>query len=80
MKTNPKAILSVIGVAALLASPVMAKTVRHHHASRSIIYIPRDAFGSVGYYAHGALEGGPYTPSMPTPPHGKSHDFQDEPR
>ena len=65
MKTNLKTILSAIGVAALLASPAMAKTVRHHH------YIPSDARGSVAPY--GGTEGGPYTPSAPT----GYGDFQD---
>jgi len=73
MKTNLKAILSAIGVAALLASPAMAKTVRHHHAAPSTVYIPSDARGSVAAYGYGASEGGPYTPSVPT----GLGDFQD---
>jgi hypothetical protein len=43
---------------------------KHRH-----VYIPSDARGSVAPY--GATEGGPYTPSVPTPAHGLSHDFQD---
>ena len=42
---------------------------------RHRVYIPSDARGSVAPY--GATEGGPYTPSMPSPAHGLSHDFQD---
>jgi hypothetical protein len=74
MRTNLKVILSAVGVAALLASPAMAKTVRHPHAAPSTVYIPSDARGSVGSF--GATEGGPYTPSMPTALHGLSRDFQ----
>jgi hypothetical protein len=74
MRTNLKVMLSAVGVAALLASPAMAKTVRHHHAARSTVYVPSDARGSVAPY--GANEGGPYTPSMPTPRHGQNPDFQ----
>ena len=73
MRKNLKAVLSAAGVAALLASPAMAKTVRHH-AAPSSVYVPSDARGSVGY---GARESGPYTPSIPTPAHGQSRDFQD---
>ena len=75
MNTNLKVILSAVGVAAMLASPAMAKTVRHHHAAPSTIYIPSDARGSVAPY--GGSESGPYTPSIPTPRHGVNPDFQD---
>jgi hypothetical protein len=74
MRTNLKAILSAVGVAVMLASPAMAKTVRHQHAATSTVYIPSDARGSV--VPHGAIEGGPYTPSGPSPLHGLSPDFQ----
>ena len=50
-----------------------ASKVKHHR-----VYIPRDARGSVAPY--GTSEGGPYTPSIPTPRHGYSRDFQDGPR
>ena len=80
MTTNLKVILSAVGVAALLASPAMAKTVRHHHAARSTVYVPSDARASVVPYGYGygAAEGGPYTPSIPTPApsHGFNRDFQ----
>ena len=42
---------------------------------RHRVYIPSDARGSVAPY--GATEGGPYTPSIPTPAHGLNPDFQD---
>jgi hypothetical protein len=71
MKANLKAILSFMGVAALLVSPAMAKTVRPQTATK---YIPVDARGSVTPY--GANEGGPYTPSLPAPRYGLRTDFQ----
>lgn len=74
MSMNLKAILSAAGVVALVASPAMAKNVRHH-AKPSLVYIPNDVRGSVSGYGVG--EGGPYTPSLPTPAYGVSRDFQD---
>jgi hypothetical protein len=70
MKANLKVILSVVGVAALLASPAMAKQVR----PRTLVAFPSDARASVA--PSGANEGGPYTPSIATPPHGTNRDFQ----
>ena len=75
MRTNLKTILSAAGVVALLASPAMAKTVRHHDAASSAPYYPTNARGSVASY--GTFEGGPYTPSIPNPAHGFGRDFQD---
>jgi hypothetical protein len=83
MRTNLKAILSAVGVAALLASPATAKTVRNHDGAPSTVSIPSDARGSVirygayGFGPRGATESGPYTPSIPTPAHGLNPDFQD---
>ena len=65
MKANLKVILSVVGVAALLAAPAMAQKLRT---------VPSDARGSVAPYR--ANEGGPYTPSIATLPHGTNRDFQ----
>jgi hypothetical protein len=76
MKTNLKVILSAVGAVALLASPAMAKTVRHHNAAPSTVYIPSDARGSVAPYGYGATEGGPYTPSAPTSVRDLKPDFQ----
>ena len=76
MRTNLKAILSAVGVAALLASPAMAKTVRHDTAG-STVYIPNDARAAVAPYGYRANEGGAYTPSRPTSPGGSIRDFQD---
>jgi hypothetical protein len=70
MRTSLKVILSAAGVAALLASPAMAKTVRHQHAAPST--------GFVGPYGYGPNEGGPYTPSAPFT-RGLNRDFQDSP-
>ncbi|HSV22549.1 MAG TPA: hypothetical protein VLJ17_05910 [Xanthobacteraceae bacterium] len=74
MNTNMKVMLSAFGIAALLASPAIAKTVPHHSVAPSAAYIPYDARASVAPY--GAFEGGPYTPSRPAPAHGVSPDFQ----
>lgn len=74
MRTNLKVVLSAVGVVALLASPAMAKTMRPHHAARSTVYIPSEARGSVTPFT--PAEGGPYTPSGPTPLHGLNPDFQ----
>jgi hypothetical protein len=63
-------------VAALLASPAVAKTVRHHNVAPSSIYVPSDARGSVAPFGYGANEGGPYTPSSPTAAYGADRDFQ----
>ena len=72
MKTNLNVILSAIGVAALLASPAMAKQVRPNVTA--LPTVPSDARGSV---APGwQNEGGPYTPAMPTPLYGRSRNFQ----
>lgn len=76
MRTNLKVILSAVGVAALLASPAMAKTVRHQQAAPSTVYVPSGARGSAASYGYGANEGGPYTPSAPTT-RGFYRDFQD---
>jgi hypothetical protein len=73
MRTNLKVLLSAVGVAAALTSPVMAKTVRHHVAP-STVYIPSDARASVAPY--GTREGGPYTPSSRAPAYGVNPDFQ----
>jgi hypothetical protein len=67
-----KAILSVAAIAAVLASPAMAQQGRPQNAPAP--NIPKDARASAASY--GTNENGPYTPSIPTPPHGTSRDFQ----
>ena len=47
MTSNLKVILSAVGVAALLASPAMAKPVHHQQAAPSTVNIPADARASV---------------------------------
>jgi len=85
MQTNLKVILSAVGVAALLASPAIAKSGRHRTAAPPTIYLPSNAHGSVAPYGYvtphgyGVPEGGPYTPSAPVTP-GVYRDFQDGPR
>ena len=87
MRANLKVILASMGAAALLASPVMAKTVQHRHIASSAMSTPDYARASaVSYSPYGvssygvANEGGPYTPSKPAPGFGKNNDFQDGPR
>jgi hypothetical protein len=70
MKANLKVILSVVGVAALLASPAVAKQVR----PQKLVAFPSDARASAAPY--GQNEGGPYTPSVPTSRYDMKHDFQ----
>jgi hypothetical protein len=70
-RLNMKAILLVAGMVALLASPAAAQQGRPQNATPNI---PKDARASVAPY--GTNEGGPYTPSAPTPPHGTNRDFQ----
>jgi hypothetical protein len=78
MRTNLKVILSAVGVAALLASPAMAKTVRHHSAPvDSYGYAAVNSFGGSFGAGWGSVTFGPYTPNMPTPAHGLNRDFQD---
>ena len=76
MIANLKVILLAIG-AALLASPAVAKS-KQHDAVPSTAYIPAYVQGSAASYR--ATEGGPYTPSSPTPSHGFNRDFQTGPR
>jgi hypothetical protein len=72
MRTNLKAILAAMGAAALLSSPVMAKT-RH-------VLVPGVEAGPVYRALRPANEGGPYTPSIPGRSHGQHRDFQDDER
>jgi hypothetical protein len=74
MRTNLTAILSAAAVAALLASPAMAKTPRHHHVAPSTVYIPNDARGSVAPY--GASAG---TTSRSNPYASDSQGYQSYP-
>jgi len=51
MTSNLKVILSAAGVAALLASPALAKT--EHHRTAPVVNVPADARASTG--ANGSL-------------------------
>ena len=54
MKSNLKVLLSTIGVAALLASPVMAdssgrhSSTVHRHIAPATVYLPGNAYGYKG--------------------------------
>jgi hypothetical protein len=67
MRVSLTVILSAVGVAALLASPATART-RHYYAP---------FYGYYGAYYGGGGGYGPYTPSIRSPRHGYSRDFQD---
>ncbi len=63
-----KTFITVLTLSIAAATPMLAQAASWQsvqHAAR----------GSVAPYS--ATEGGPYTPSAPTPAHGFSQDFQD---
>jgi len=77
MTSNLKIILSAAGVAALLASPVMAKTERHDRPAPSLTNVPADAHGSVAPPAAAVVS--PYAPDVKVQPHSNgalNPDFQ----
>jgi hypothetical protein len=76
MTSNLKAILSAVGVAALLASPALAKTA-HNHAAPSLANVPADAHASVVGPSRSAVT--VYAPNVPQQAHetpGPNPDFQ----
>jgi hypothetical protein len=76
MTSNLKIILSAVGVAALLASPVMAKTARHQ-ATQSLSNVPADAQASVSTYATPVVT--PYSADVKVQAHSTGNlnaDFQ----
>jgi hypothetical protein len=77
MTLNFKTILSAVGVAALLASPAMAKTQRHQHKAPTMINVPADAQASVNPYAPAVTV---YAPDLKVQAHpsinGLNPDFQ----
>jgi hypothetical protein len=78
IRTNLKVILSAVGVAALLASPVMAKSHAHvQQAAPSIVNVPYDAHASVAPYRP-AQAVTVYAPDVRLPAHenGLNPDFQ----
>jgi hypothetical protein len=79
MRTNLNVILAGIGAAALLASPVAAKTARHLRAAPYAYGQGQTYFAPIAPGT--ANEGGVYTPSRPVPPYGQNnYDFQDNRR
>jgi hypothetical protein len=77
MTSNLKLIVSALGVAALLASPAMAKSqARNHQAAPSIVNVPYGAGGSVQPYASAVTV---YAPDLQLQAHRNSAispDFQ----
>jgi hypothetical protein len=80
MTSNLTLILSAVGVAALLASPAMAKS-KHHDAARALGNVPSDARAES--YAPAPNASAPasqrvYAPDLPVPAHhgDLNPDFQ----
>ena len=76
MTSNLKVILSAVGVAALVASPAMAKS--HARAQYVGPAVPADAHAYVSPYGQHPLVT-PYAPNLPQPAHetaGPNPDFQ----
>jgi len=77
MTSNLKTVLSAVGVAALLASPALAKTERHHQAVRSLVNVPADARASASTYNPTVVT--PYSPDVKVQLHSNgtlNPDFQ----
>jgi hypothetical protein len=77
MTSNLKGILSAVGVAALLASPAVAKShVRTHHVAPATVPADAQAYAPA-YVAHPLVT--PYAPNVQQPAHetpGPNPDFQ----
>jgi len=77
MTTNLKLALSALGVAALVASPAMAKShVRTHQAAPAFVNVPYDARAAVQSYAPAVTVYGADLPTQPYRFGGQSRDFQ----
>lgn len=78
MTSNLKVILSAAGVAALVASPAMAKShVRAHHLAPAGVPVYGQVYTTPPYAAGRVVT--PYGANTPEPAHdmpGQSHDFQ----
>jgi len=79
MRTYVAVILSALAVGALLASPAMAQFYRYH-GYPYYRYYNYPYYGYYGYRNYGPGASGPYTPFLPVPRYGPSHDFQSGPR
>ena len=76
MTPSLKTILSAVGVAALLASPALAKTQRHQQAAPALTSVPTDAQASIGPNAAAVTV---YSPDVRVPAQpitGVNPDFQ----
>lgn len=76
MTSNLKIILSAVGVAALLASPAMAKTKQRHETAPALVNIPVDTHASVASSGQAVTV---YAPDVKVPAHtatGLNPDFQ----
>jgi hypothetical protein len=81
MKSNLKVILAAAGVAALLASPAMAKShTRSHDVARALAHVPADTRGAVDSYAPAPATSAQhvYAPELPVAPQLRllNPDFQ----
>jgi hypothetical protein len=77
MTTNLKLILSAVGVAALLASPAMAKS-RHHALANVPSDVRAETYAPAPSYAPAASGQRVYAPDLPLPAHHSDFnpDFQ----
>ena len=76
MTSNLKIMLSLVGVAALLASPAMAKAQRHQRNAPSLINVPADAQASVRTNAPAVTVYAPDVKVQAHPINGLNPDFQ----
>jgi hypothetical protein len=76
MTSNLKIMLSAVGVAALLASPAMAKAQRHQQKAPSLINVPADAQASVRTNGPAITVYAPDVKVQAHPINGLNPDFQ----
>ena len=62
-----KTLITVLTLSIAAATPMLAQAASRHSVQEDARFVA----------PFRATEGGPYTPSMPTPAHGFSQDFQD---
>jgi hypothetical protein len=76
MTSNLKVILSAVGVAALLASPALAKTQRHEQTAPSLANVPGDAHASANFNASAVTVYSPDVKVQAHPTSSLNPDFQ----
>ena len=76
MKSNLNVILSAVGVAALLASPALAKTERHQQTAPSLVIVPGDAHASASPNASAVTVYAPDVKVQAHPASSLNPDFQ----